>query len=59
MAILYRERMPGDGEASLLGDENEDEDFPEDCEDDIVDNLDDDFVGGSDGMSIIIQALFT
>ncbi|XP_052248620.1 tubulin monoglutamylase TTLL4-like isoform X7 [Dreissena polymorpha] len=45
------ERMPGDGEASLLGDENEDEDFPEDCEDDIVDNLDDDFVGGSDGES--------
>ncbi|KAH3718024.1 hypothetical protein DPMN_060822 [Dreissena polymorpha] len=51
--------MPGDGEASLLGDENEDEDFPEVCEDDIVDNLDDDFVGGSDGMSIIIQAVFT
>ncbi|KAH3717503.1 hypothetical protein DPMN_060293 [Dreissena polymorpha] len=45
------ERMPGDGEASLLGDENEDEDFPEDCKDDIVDNLDDDFVGGSDGES--------
>ncbi|XP_052804936.1 tubulin monoglutamylase TTLL4-like isoform X2 [Mya arenaria] len=44
------ERMPGDGEASLIGDEDDD-DFPEDEDDDMVDDLDDDCIGGSDGES--------
>jgi len=47
--------MPGDGEASLVGDDDgEDDDFPEDEDDDMVDNLDDDVIpGGSDGRVIV------
>ena len=42
--------MPGDGEASIEGDDDvDDEDDLGDDEDDLVDDLDDDAIGGSDG----------
>lgn len=46
---FYRERQPGDGEASVNGDLDDDDD-----DDDGIDNLDDDCVDseGSDGKSI-------
>ena len=49
---FHRERMPGDGEASLEDDDDVDDDFPEDeDDDDMVNDLDDDCVDGSDGMN--------
>jgi hypothetical protein len=43
--IIYRERMPGDGEASV----EDDEDYDDYDDEDMVDDLDDDCIGGSDG----------
>ena len=42
--ICYRERFPGDGEAS--------DDLDDDDDDDVIDCLEDDLAGGSEGMVI-------
>ncbi|XP_045170365.2 tubulin monoglutamylase TTLL4-like isoform X3 [Mercenaria mercenaria] len=44
------ERMPGDGEASVEGGDDDDE-FDDYDDEDMVDDLDDDCIGGSDGES--------
>jgi hypothetical protein len=42
--LYYRERFPGDGEAS--------DDLDDDDDDDVIDCLEDDLAGGSEGMVI-------
>lgn len=46
--LCYRERFPGDGEAS--------DDLDDDDDDDVIDCLEDDLAGGSEGM--VIQFIF-
>ena len=46
--LYYRERFPGDGEAS--------DDLDDDDDDDVIDCLEDDLAGGSEGM--VIQFVF-